>query len=119
MSLIPLDEPRGDGPDADGNGPENTSLVGRFRSGLRTVLLALPGISAVSETDRPGDRIEAVTDTTELGGSTDGKASAALPSGKTNGVEVVSTETGDTLTVEAVGNPDATISSDTWEPVER
>ena len=118
MSLIPLDEPRGDGPNAGGDGPKDTSLVGRFLSGLRAVLLALPGVSAlVSEAG--SDQPEPVTDATERNVSPDRKAPAALPGGSEHEVEVVSTERNDTFTVEAVDNPDATISSDTWEPVER
>jgi len=119
MSLIPLDEPRGDGPPAGRDSPEDTSLVGRFLSGLKAVLLALPGASAVSDTDAAGDRTEVVADTAGRDASTDSKAPAALPGVTKSEVEVVSTETDDTLTVEAVDNPDATIRSDTWEPVKR
>ena len=117
MSLIPLDEPRGDG-STGGDGPEDTSLVGRFLSGLRAVLLALPGVSALAS-ESTSDRPEPVTDTTECDASPDRKAPATLPGGSQGEVEVVSTESDDTFTVEAVDNPDATISSDTWEPVER
>jgi hypothetical protein len=49
------------------------------------------------------------------------QAASATLAGETDDgvVELVSTETDDVLTVEAVDNPDATISSDTWEPVEQ
>jgi len=122
MSLIPLDESRGDGPNDGRAGPEDASLVDRFVSGLRAVVLALPGVSALA-TDADEDRAGSVA-TVEHDGdrdaSPDEKAPATLPGGPPSGqVEVVSTETDDTLTVEAVDNPDATISSDTWEPVER
>ncbi|MBX0285560.1 hypothetical protein [Haloarcula salinisoli] len=119
MSLIPLDEPRGDGPDAGGDSPTDPSLVDRFLSGVRAVLLALPGVSALTS-PQASARSEAAVDTTEDDTSPERDTPAALPGGPVGGqVEVVSTETDDTLTVEAVDNPDATISSDTWEPVER
>ncbi|MFC6755634.1 MULTISPECIES: hypothetical protein [Haloarcula] len=119
MSLIPLDEPRGDGPDPGGDGPKDASLADRFLSGVRAVLLALPGVSALSSS-RASDRSEASVDTSGDDTSPERNAPAALPGGPASGqVEVVSTETDDTLTVEAVDNPDATISSDTWEPVRR
>ncbi|MDS0281657.1 hypothetical protein [Haloarcula onubensis] len=119
MSLIPLDQPRGDGPNSPGDGPEDASLLGRFLSGCKAALLALPGVSALAS-DRDDDRSEPTLDATERERSSERKAPATLPAGSATGeVEVVSTETDDTLTVEAVDNPDATISSDTWEPVER
>ncbi len=119
MSLIPLDEPRGDGPTAGADGPEDASLVDRFLSGAKAVLLALPGVSSLV-TGQASDRSEASVDTPEDDTAPERSAPAALPGGPASGqVEVVSTETDDTLTVEAVDNPDATISSDTWEPVER
>jgi|GEM_PF-2537322 hypothetical protein len=117
MSLIPLDEPRGGGPAAGDDGPEDASLVDRFLSGATAVLLALPGVSALV-TDADGDRSAVRAEPVERDAS-DRTAPAMLSSGSAAQVEVVSTETDDTLTVEAVDNPDATISSDTWEPVER
>jgi len=118
MSLIPLDEPRGGGPDTDRDGPEDTSLVDRVLSGLRAVLLALPGVSTLV-TDADSDQSASTTELLERNASAEREAPAALPGGSAADVEVVCTETDDTLTVEAVDNPDATISSDTWEPVER
>jgi len=100
MSLIPLDESRGDGPSDATNSPGNASLTGRVRAGLRAVLLALPGVSALANR-RAGDRPRPVADTSEPDGPPDRTAPAPLPGGSSN-VEVVSTETEDTLTVEAV-----------------
>jgi len=119
MSLIPLDEPRGDGPDHGGDGPKDASLADRFLAGVRALLLALPGASALASS-QASERSDATLDTTDADSSPERNTPAPLPSGPTSGqVEVVSTETDDILTVEAVDNPDATISSDTWEPVER
>ena len=119
MSLIPLDEPRGDGPDPGGAGGNEASLVDRVLSGVRAVLLALPGVSALAS-GRASHRSETSVDATDTDTSPEPNTPAPLPGGPASGqVEVVSTETDDTLTVEAVDNPDATISSDTWEPVER
>ena len=118
MSLIPLDEPRGDGPSDGRDGPGDTPLTARLRSGLRTVLLALPGASVLAN-DSAGDQPEPTGDAAERDVSPDRTAPAALPGGSGSEVDVVSTEADDVLTVEAVDNPDATISSDTWEPIER
>ena len=118
MSLIPLDESRASEPSDSRDSPDAASLTDRFRSGLKAVLLALPGVSTLAG-DGGSDRSEPGTDTAERDGSPDRTAPVALPGGSTGEFEVVSTETDDTLTVEAVDNPDATISSDTWEPVER
>jgi len=119
MSLIPLDEPRGGGPNTGRDGPDDTSLIGRAISGLKAALLALPGASAL--VSKPaGDRSEATADTDGRDGSRGRKVPATVPGGPpSDRVDVVSTETDDTLTVEAVDNPDAAIRSDTWEPIER
>jgi len=119
MSLIPLDEPRGGGENTDRDGSDDAALVDRFLSGLKAVLLALPGVSALVS-DADGGRSASAIEPVEGDASADREAPAALPGGPAaDRVDVVSTETDDTLTVEAVDNPDATISSDTWEPVER
>ena len=113
MSLIPLDEQRGDGPSEPRQGPEDTSIVQRFLAEAKSVLLALPGVSALAS-ESAETRSEAPANTTKR------KAPATPPSGSVGErVEVVSTATGDRLTIEAVDNSDATISSDTWESVER
>lgn len=112
MGIIPLNEPRGDGPDTDRNGSENNSLVDRFRSGLQAMLLALPGAPVVARETEP-DQSESVTP------SPDRTTPTPLPGSATSEVEIVSTNTTDALIVEAVDNPDATVTSDTWESVER
>jgi hypothetical protein len=119
MSLIPLDEPRGDGPKTSREGPADPTIVQRFLAGVKTVLLSLPGGSILA-----GESAESESEArpAEPERASDQMAQATLPaSSDTSGrvIEVVSTESGDTLTVEAVDNPDATISSDTWESVER
>ena len=114
MSLIPPDESRGDRPTDGRDTPDELSLIDRFRGGLKAVLLAFPGVSAVLS-DRSSDRSEPAMPATASGS----EAPTPLPGGPQSDIKVVSNESDDTLTVEAVDNPDATISSDTWEPVER
>ncbi|WP_324661951.1 hypothetical protein [Haloarcula sediminis] len=118
MSLIPLDEPRGDGPSDGRDGSDDTPLFDRLLSGLRAVVLAFPGGSTLVN-DSASDRPEPTVEDADRDAAPDRTAPAALPGGSESTVDVVSTETDDTLTVEAVDNPDATISSDTWEPIER
>jgi len=124
MSLIPLDEPRGDGRSTTRDERDDRSLLQRFWAGMKATVLALPGARAL--VDRPTATAEsassnAVPATREPDRPTDRKAPATIDNGpdEDEGPELVSTEEGDTLTVEVVDNPDATISSDTWEPVER
>ncbi|WP_262176763.1 hypothetical protein [Haloarcula laminariae] len=118
MSLIPLGEPRGDGPENGRDGPDDEPLVTRLLSGLRAVVLALPGASTLAS-EPASDQPDPAVDAADRDTSPDRNAPAALPGRAGSEVEVVSTEADDTLTVEAVDNPDATISSDTWEPIER
>lgn len=114
MSLIPPDESRGDRPTDRRDTSEDVSFIDRFRCGLKAVLLAFPGVSAVLSDQSTDGSEPAVSDT-----ESDHEAPTPLPRGPQTEVKVVSNESDETLTVEAADNPDATITSDTWEPIER
>jgi len=118
MSLIPLDEPRGGGPSTPDEDASEATLLGQFLAGVKAAVSALPVVSAlVSEPQDEGTQsAEPAALTTARPGAE--SVPSSLPSGHEQ-MAVVSTETDDTLTVEAVDNPDATIQSDTWEPIER
>jgi len=122
MSLIPLDEPRGDGPTTPRTGPGEDTPIRRFLSGLKSALRAIFG--AGSPADGQSGETAKPDGASERGVARAQAADrpAELPSGSASDsgrVELVSRETEDTLTVAVADNPDATISSDTWESVER
>ena len=118
MNVIPPDESRGDRPTDGRDTPDERSFIDRLRGGLKSVLLAFPGVSAVLST-RSTDRSESVKPANEPDADSGSEAPTPLPGGQQSELEVVSDESDDTLTVEAADNPDATITSDTWEAVER
>jgi hypothetical protein len=112
MSLIPLDDQRGDDEQPPHGGPSDSGLLDRLgrrvRSMWTTVAEAVrPRDSQAGDRPTPTALPTVARDTT---GSTDDGGSE---------LQLVCTQTDDHLTVSVADNPDATITSDTWEPVER
>jgi len=112
MSLIPLDEQRGDDRDTPGEGPPARSAVGRLWGRVTSALRAfLAGPSARPRESGGDESVGPALKPAE----TDGPASRP----DTGRQEYVTTEHGERLTLALADNPDARITSDTWEPVER
>ncbi|WP_254274180.1 hypothetical protein [Haloarcula marina] len=132
MSLTPIDEHRDRGPDAPDEARGETTALQRFVSSVRSAFGRLVGAESVfGSANARGDgpvRQERAARTTEA--SSDCPPVAGLPerarpftypardSDDENPVELVGVETAEGLTVSLPDNPDATITSDTWEPVE-
>ncbi|WP_276271596.1 hypothetical protein [Haloarcula litorea] len=132
MSLTPADETRGSTSDATPAPASDASLGERLRAGVRSALGRLPG----------GDRALAWYDAREADGPDpetmaddavtppDCPAVPELPQREEpltypdrnrdteNDPDLVSTHRNQQLTVSHPDNPDATITSDTWERVE-
>lgn len=117
MSLTPLDESRGTSPSQPTEGEPTDTLVGRLGTALREAVRALvPNGPAGSTTDESSESTPALEPAdrrrTERGSSTRREPERGQ-------LELVTTETDERLTVSDADNPDAKISSDTWERVER
>jgi len=114
MSLIPLDDRRGDEEPTPPEGRTQHTTVGRLWDRLRSVLTRAThrlGIRPATDEGSHGT-VQALPEETRV---EPGETSETL---RTD-LQLVSSENGETLTVTDADNPDATITSDTWETVER
>jgi len=117
MSLIPLDEPRGDSRSAPSEGEPSDALFGRLRalvaSALRTLIA---GSARESDPGKTPESTPALEPATERQDGTEGRSSASRT--ERTPLEMVSAESEERLTLADANNPEAKISSDTWERVE-
>lgn len=116
MSLIPLDEPRGDDASTPREGAPVDSVFGRLWGRLTSPLRALFSGPVTKAGTADGDE----SDTPALDpAESDRGATAAASRRETRRQEFVTTEEDEQLTLALADNPDAKITSDTWERVER
>ncbi|WP_227015520.1 hypothetical protein [Haloarcula sp. JP-L23] len=136
MSLTPMDEPKGDHTGALPEVEDDPGLVQRFRLRARGFLRSLPGGNRLLSwgDDRGGDRpqsrvhIDGLADRAveppecpRIGDLPRRDRPFTYPTrnhSERNRVDLVCVEMDDRLTVSLPENPDATLTSDTWERVE-
>jgi hypothetical protein len=109
MSLIPLDDRRGDDRQTPPEGQSQRGGVGSLFQRVRSVITAVADRFRGSEDDQQA--VEALPDEGLQTGETIETLRTEL--------ELVSSKDDETLTVTDADNPEATITSDTWESVER
>lgn len=111
MSLIPLDDRRGDDETTPPEARPQRRGVGTLWSRLRTLVTRVAErLGSGGETDAPETTTKALPDATDAGETIETLRQRS---------ELVSSEGDGTLTVTDADNPDATITSDTFEKVER
>ena len=110
MSLIPLDDRRGDEEVTPPEGQPAHGGAGGLFERLRSALATVAQRLSTPETDD-----EQLEDTVPEKSVQPGETAETLR----QQLELVSSEADGTLTVTDAENPDATISSDTWESVDR
>lgn len=122
MNRTPLSEPRDSASPTTREEPVRSGIFGRLWDRIKSGFKSLIGRDHA-----------AVQDSQETQSGMLTPSSAKLPARRRTTVssadnrrrpretqqELVSTRTGDELTLTVADNPDASISSDTWEPVER
>ena len=113
MSLIPLDDRRGDGQPPSREGVSEPGVLGRLWNRVRSLL------SSVADHTSDHRHYETESVLALPDGADPHPDGGVTGRGDSEPLELVCTETDDRLTVSVADNPDATITSDTWVPVER
>ena len=116
MSLIPLDEPRGNDGATPKEGAQTDTVVGRLWERLTSAFRAFLPRSSTRSDESASD--EPTRPALEPAEKDRGSHSSAART-DTGRQEYVTTEHDDSLTLALADNPDAKITSDTWERVER
>jgi len=116
MSLIPLDEPRGDDGSTPGEGAQTDTVVGRLWERLTSAFRAF--LPRPSTRPRGSDSDESTRPALEPAEKDRGSQSSAART-DTGRQKYITTEHDGILTLSLADNPDAKITSDTWERVER
>lgn len=111
MSLIPLDEQRGDDGTTPAEAQPRRRGVGHLWDRLQTLVAQVAErLGAGGATETADEATHALPDTSDSGETVETLRRHA---------ELQSSEADGTLTVTDADNPDASITSDTWESVER